>query len=339
MSASNRAVFAALAVALAAGVWLAVEGSPGLTSESPAGIRSAARIEGGAAAAASGGTAAANAAASRSPEGAVGRSASFTRPVDSTAIAVSMIRHRFETSPDYRALFDELQRSGVAEGRFFAAKMLGDCVDVGVKGLDTVLRDFIASVPADSPHASARIAAFRRIKEPCAGFSGRRTDAGEIGRLNAEGAAMGDVRALSRMLAGGVLDPALDPLAVMTRLLESGDPYALHNVAMYLSDAARGPLVVDGKPVDAADFDAAQMAWDLVACDHGWPCGPHSEPVLNMCAHDSLCNAQTFEELVRTELGILASFERVQHFRSRILAALARKDYGSLGIVSAKAGK
>ena len=135
------------------------------------------------------------------------------------------------------------------------------------------------------------------------------------------------------------LDPSIDPMAAAARLLESGDPYALNNVANFLFRGNRLVMIVDGMLVDGADLDAVQMAWDLVACDYGWPCGRESEPMLNFCARDGLCGAQTFEELVRTEFGILAGFERVQHFRTQILAALARRDYASLGLVAAASGK
>jgi hypothetical protein len=331
MHASNRTVFAALAVALAAGIWLNAGGDE-LSIRSPAKIRSASRIDGSATRI---GTTGANASGLRSPVRGDARP-SAARPFDSTALSASMIRYRFETSLDHRALYDELVRSGAVEGKFFAAKMLLECLDVAAKSLDRVVNEFIASMPPDVPFAATRIAAFRQIKEPCAGFSGQKHDPGEVERLFAGGATGGDPRATSWMLAQNKLDPATDTMAVAARLLDSGDPYALNNVANFLFRGNRLVMIVDGALVDGADLDAVQMAWDLVSCDHGWPCGRDSEPMLNVCARDGLCAAQTFEELVRTEFGILASFERVQYFRNRILAALGRRDYASLGVAPAK---
>jgi hypothetical protein len=253
-------------------------------------------------------------------------------PYDATALNASLIRHRYETASDYRALFDELMRTDASEGRFFAAKILVDCLEVADDGYDTVLRRFVAGVPRDSPNAAARIAAFRRMKEPCAGFSGRTPSSAEIEQLFAAGARDGDVRALSQLLVTDRPEPGADPSATIARLLDSRDPYVLGNIATYIFAANRMPVVIDGRRVDPPDLDAAQFAWDLVACDHGLPCGPDGKAVLHICAHDGLCNAETFEDLVRAEFGILASFDRVQYFRNRILDALAARDYGSLGV-------
>jgi hypothetical protein len=337
MTTSTRIVFASLAVALAVTALLIRE-SANPAENSPGKLRAAFRME---AIPVRTGAGPVSGKVTALREG--GPLAQNTGPwsamsPDSAALNAAMIRYRFETSLDYRALFDELMRSGDAEGKFFAAKMLSNCADVGAKSLDEVMSEFVASIPPDAPFAAERVAAFRQIKEPCAGFSGRKPDADEIERLLEDGARSGDPRARSWMLARNTLDSSADTMAVAARLLESGDPYALNNVANFLFRANRPAIMVDGALVDAADLDAAQMAWDLVACDHGWPCGRDSEPMLSMCARDGLCAAQTFEELIRTELGILASFERVQAFRARILAALARKDFSSLGVVSEKPG-
>ena len=339
MTTSTRIVFASLAVALVA-VALLIHDSTESVTDTPARLRAAVRMGPGLAVrSGTAGSGKVTAPRTAGEPDATNARAGTSNPVNSAALNATMIRHRFETALDYRALYDELMRSGEPEGKFFAAKMLFECVDVGAKSFDAVINAFIASVPPDAPHAAARIAAFRQMKEPCARFSGRQIDPAEIERLFAEGARSGDPRALSRMLAQDKLDPSSDAMAVAARALESGDPYALNNVATFLFRANRLDQTIDGALVDRADIDAAQMAWDLVACDHGWPCGRDSEPLLHMCARDGLCGAQTFEELIRDELGILASFDRVQYFRDRILAALSRKDYGSLGIVSAKPGK
>ena len=241
----------------------------------------------------------------------------------------STLRHRFETATDYRALFDDLVRSGAPEGRFFAARIIAECQDVGASSFDEVLRGFVANLAADASTAT-RIGAFRRLKEPCAGFS--RLDVRDIEPLLVDGARHGDLRAISQLLALDRLDPASDPMVVTTRLLDAGDPYIIVNVANFLFRNHGIDVMVDGAVVAAADRDAVQMAWDLVACDYGSPCGAASPPVLNICAHDGLCDAETFEGLIGAHFGILASFERVQHFRHRILEALGARNYASLGI-------
>ena len=60
--------------------------------------------------------------------------------------------HEFESTPDKRALFEELKAMGTPDAYFFAARILRDCFDVGGKGLD-------AATGAGDPEIRATVAA------------------------------------------------------------------------------------------------------------------------------------------------------------------------------------
>ena len=106
-----------------------------------------------------------------------------------------MLRHRYETAPDYRTLFDELQASSAAEAPFFAARILHRCFEVGEHGLEAAVRHFRETISADMQSAQPRIAAFRQMKEPCTRFAGRSGEPNETDRWLAEGMRRGDLGA------------------------------------------------------------------------------------------------------------------------------------------------
>ena len=251
----------------------------------------------------------------------------------SSALQASMLRHRYETAHDYRTLFDELQASSAAEAPFFAARILHRCFEVGEHGLEAAVRHFSETIGADMQGAQPRIAAFRQMKEPCIRFAGRVGEPNETDRLLAEGTRRGDLRAASAAPMLGrleVIEAELEKRGA--QMLESADPYVLLNVVNLLSINTSGALTIDGEPVGAPDRDAAHLAWDLVACDYGRACGPDSEALLSACAYEGHCRAETLEDLVRVEYASGPKFGRIQLFRERILAALARKDFASLGV-------
>jgi hypothetical protein len=102
-------------------------------------------------------------------------------------------------------------------------------------------------------------------------------------------------------------------------------------MAGFLGGVRRGGFTVDGDRVPQSDAAAAQHAWQMVACDYGLDCGPSFDPVLSPCIWDGLCGLASFEEASRKSLPS-QTYDRAVELRARIIAALQRKDFASLGL-------
>ena len=254
------------------------------------------------------------------------RPISFARPSASDTIAF-----RYDSATDRRALLDELTKSPEPSASYFAACILRDCADVATKGLDALQREFETRASAQPQLRAMQAKAFNKLKAPCATLYGRQISAEEIEGLEIEGARRGDPRALALGLALGRSDPPINPRQLAEQLLDKGDPYAITDVATWLAQQT-GRMTIMGAPVANQDIVTANLAWQLVACDYGRPCGPDSPAVLNACAFDGLCDKASYEDLIRSTLLNPQQYQRAIELRARIIAALQAKDYASLGI-------
>ena len=249
------------------------------------------------------------------------------------ALRASTISGRYETATDKRALFEELKASDSGEAKYFAAKILRDCLDVAQASFGDVQAKFMSGINPGTPHGPARVAAFKQITDPCSGFSGRKFNNNEVDQLIAEGAQKGDPRALARQLLSGQLDQSLDPIRTAAALLETGDPYVFEHVSAFLQIRSKGDLFIDGKAVDPAERGAVNFAWAFVACDYGGSCDAQSAAVLNACAYEGLCNVGSYEELISTSFAALDVYQRSLAYRAKILMALKNRDFASLGVL------
>ncbi|MEP6701976.1 MAG: hypothetical protein ABJB04_03230 [Betaproteobacteria bacterium] len=242
------------------------------------------------------------------------------------------ISERYETAIDKRVLFDELRDSGAPEGFYFAAEILRDCMAVGERGFEAVVDEFRATLPIDTPTIAQKVQSFRQLVEPCVGFDGRRSSIAEIEVLYAAGALRGDLRASAHMLTSAGDQSVADSIRSAATLLESNDPWVIGEVSSYLAGLYARGMIVDGETLDSSENGPVAMAWALVACDFGAPCGAASQPVLQACARGGLCGIESIDELFRLTYVPPDAYQRGQQYHARILAALQRGDYAAIGL-------
>jgi hypothetical protein len=241
-------------------------------------------------------------------------------------------RHLYEHATDKRLLFDTLRDSGSVEGFYFAARILDDCFDVAEHGIDSVVRSFVGNLPLDAPGKGEQIAAFRQLVEPCYGFDGRTIRPAEIELLYAAGAYQGDPRSIAHLLGSAGIDRVTESIQKARVLLEHRDPYVIAGVSNFLAGLYAQGHVIDGNALDPSQNAPVAMAWTLVACDFGAECSTSNNDVLRACAHGGLCEVHSLEDLFRLTLVDDETYRRGQYYRERILLALQRRDFASLGL-------
>jgi len=170
--------------------------------------------------------------------------------------------------------------------------------------------------------ASAALAA------PCRGFDGRAIDSREILALLQEAARQGEPHARARMLAfRDIAAPKSDLLPDIPSLLATGDPHVVRDVGAFLT---RGEVSLRYGDEDV-DAPSAAIAWELAACDMGYPCGPMSRLVLTACAFRGYCDEYRYDQAIARE----EAPERMalaQRLRERLVQALRRQDWSWLGL-------
>ena len=332
VSRRNFTIVAALAVigALSAGLWMASDrmGQPAIAPGRHASVEIA--------------SASAPVSAKGHANAAADSSASaLARRTPVIKASRSDIARRYETSTDYRRLYDELIASEDVEAPHFAWKMLRHCMDVSRWGLAATIKKFEKEAAMGAVSlVDQRIDAFRRMKAPCAGFEDLRFSSEDRDALQRKGASRGDPRASASLLPLSELDTRAafaDPVATAASFLATNDPYVFVALLPFMARKAGGGRSVDGRSIDEHDAFAYDLAWQMIACDYGFDCGSSSELVLVGCAFNSYCGRASFEDLVRSGYARDdAEYQRALDLRSRIFDALERKDYASLGLHSKK---
>ena len=174
-----------------------------------------------------------------------------------------------------------------------------------------------------------RMWAATALAAPCRGFDGHSIDSREILALIQEAARQGEPHARARMLAfRDIAAPKSEMMAGIPDLLSTGDPQVVRDVGAFLT---RGEVSLSygGEDIDAS---SAALAWELAACDLGYPCGPMSRLVLTACAFRGYCDEYRYDEAIARE----EAPERMalaQRLRAGLVHALRQQDWNWLGLL------
>ncbi len=259
----------------------------------------------------------------------------------------------FLRARQYKALYERLKNSpegATPEGWYVLHQILRRCAAVTDGGpRRNVFRperrdSFVASIPASDPDREKRIAAFDDVVlNPCAGLESVSVTQAELDKLLADSAAGGDPRARALAIEQELLrdrrshgrsvtltDAQVESLRAVAA---SRDPAAILTVGQVLSSSWSdfslriGP---DGPPVDQR---ALHNAWQVVACDLGYPCGEGNSRVLAACAFQGHCDATSLPDYLYYYAGSPHESNLVNQYRSILRNAVDTGDWSALQVV------
>ncbi len=246
---------------------------------------------------------------------------------------------RIAEGADKYALYIELIHKGDGESLFLAGDIISNCTNVLQQGLERTMSGFEARLKPGDPLNAARMEAFRKMNEPCARFHQDRQTGMRLSnrsQLVAQAAQQGylpaivEMRmmndAINRRQAGGDTGRGY---GWVTEVLESGDAAAMNLATGYIAGRSGGYMVA-GQAVPQKDQEVAYAAWHMIVCDAGLPCD--APALLSYCAYSSVCNAKSYEEVVKRSLGEVRS-SLAMTYKRQLLDALARKDFASMGLI------
>jgi len=170
--------------------------------------------------------------------------------------------------------------------------------------------------------------AAQALAAPCRGLERYSIDPREILALLEEAAQHGEPHARARMLIfRDVAAPKSDVIPDLPDLLATGDPQVVRDVGAFLT---RGEVSMRYGE-EEVDAPVAAIAWELAACDMGYPCGPMSRIVLTACAYRGYCDEYFYDDAIARDEGPLR-MARAQRLRGDLVHALRRQDWSWLGL-------
>jgi TPR repeat protein len=166
------------------------------------------------------------------------------------------------------------------------------------------------------------------LSAPCRGLERKTIDPREILTLLEKAARQGEPHARAHILVfRDVAAPKFDAIPELPDLLATGDPQIVRDVGAFLT---RGEISLryGGEEIEAP---VAAIAWELAACDLGYPCGPMSRLVLTACAYRGYCDDYLYDNAIARDEGP-DRMARAQRLRSALVLALRRQDWAWLGL-------
>ena len=283
-------------------------------------------------------------------------------PLKSNAVVKATLQNEYIRSKSYKALYERLKSSAegqTAEGQFVLYEILRKCATITdrdtrrplVRTSDQKRDDFLAGLPQNDPNRDKRIAAFDDVTvNRCAGMENVTIAQADLNKMLANAAAMGDAKAQALALeqelwaerrASGpqgrwgrdsvtLTDPQVEQLH---QLVASRDPEAMviagrvmagnwHDYALRI-----GP---DNQPVDSR---ALTQAWQLLACDYGYPCGENNERVLSGCAYQGHCDANSLSDFLFYYGASPHDSQLTAQYREILRTAIESGNWSQLNVV------
>jgi len=236
--------------------------------------------------------------------------------------------NEFRRAKNYKAIYDRLKGSPegkTPEGEFVMYEILMRCAKITDRTTRQPLQRpateqsreaFINSIPDNDPQRDKRIAAYDDVTaNRCAGMEGTTVSQADMNALLAAAAAGGDgkAQALSieqslwaeRRAAGADGNWGRDSVtlsdaqvAQLRQIASSGDGDAIVIAGRVLSQNWHDYQVQIGDGGMPVENRALNQAFQLLACDYGYPCDESNPRIQAACAYQGHCSAQSLADYI-----------------------------------------
>ena len=250
---------------------------------------------------------------------------SRANPLKARATAKASLFNEFLGAKRYKALYDRVKSSPegqTAEGQYVMYEILRKCATITDRDMRRPLvrtseqkrDDFVAGIPQNDPQREKRLAAFDEVAvNRCAGMENVTITQADLNKMLANAAAMGDAKAqalameqemwAARRASGPqgrwgrdnvtLSDPQVNSLQ---QIVASRDPAAMVTAGRILAGTWHDYGLRIGPENQPVEQRAFAQAWQLLACDYGYPCDESNERVLNACAYQGHCDANSLPD-------------------------------------------
>jgi len=257
----------------------------------------------------------------------------------------------------YKAIFDRLSGSPegeTAEGRYTLYDIMKKCATITerttrqpiVRTTEQRRDQFLATLPENDPQREKRIAAFDNVAtNRCAGLENLSITQAALNNMLAQSAAAGDPKAQALSLEQSLwaarradgrwrsdVAPSEEQVAQLRNAVMSRDPEAMLIAGRVLSASWHdfSLRIGDDQVVEQRSF---MQAWNLLACDYGYPCGDNNQRVLSACAYQGHCNAQTLPDYIYYYGASPYDSQLLSQYREVLRTAIETNNWSMLNVV------
>jgi hypothetical protein len=283
-------------------------------------------------------------------------------PLKSAARPRVSLFNDYLRAKSYKAIYDRLKSSpegNTPEGQYVLYDLLRKCANITdrnprqpiVRSTEQKRDDFLAALPANDPQRDARLAAYDEVAiNRCAGMENVTIAQADLNKLLASAASMGDPKAqalameqelwAARRAAGPdnrwgrdsvtLTDAQVDNLH---QIAASRDPEAMLIAGRILGNAWYDYSLRIGTDSQVVEQRAFNQAWQLLACDYGYPCGSDNSRVLSACAYQGHCNASSLPDYVFYYAASPYDSQLLTQYRDILRAAVDTGNWSQLSVV------
>jgi hypothetical protein len=256
----------------------------------------------------------------------------------------------------YRALYDRLHGSpegATGEGLYVMYDILKKCATVtdlpyrrrpAAKPVDQRRQEFLAALPTDDPQRDKRIAAFEGAAvDNCAGFEGATITQAELDKMLGQAVDAGDPKAKAAMVESQIWEQrragqwrtatlSESQISTLEEAVGTKDPAAMMTAGRLLSNTWPDTTMRLGADSSAVEPRAFYNAWQVLACEYGYPCGSDSPQLLQACAYNAHCDTRSLPEYLYYYASSPYEAQLVSQYESVLRTAIEKGDWSQLTV-------
>ncbi|HSN19962.1 MAG TPA: hypothetical protein VLS49_04750 [Usitatibacter sp.] len=271
-----------------------------------------------------------------------------------TAPQRSSLYNEYANAHSYRELYDRLRNSpqgSTAEGLYVQYDILRKCATVTdrpwrrrgqSKPAEERREAFLKALPESDPLREKRIAAFEKTAvDRCAGFEDVKLEQADLDKLLGAAADAGDPKARAATVeheiwqarrAGQWRTATLSDSQISTleQAIGTKDPEAMMLAGRLLSNTWPDLTLRVGPAGQAVEPRAFYNAWQILACEYGYACGADNPRLLDECAYNAHCDAQSLPEYLYYYASSPHESELLARYESVLRGAIENGDWSQV---------
>jgi len=266
--------------------------------------------------------------------------------------AVSPLYAQFVGEKPFRALYDRLRSTAegqTPEGQYLLYEILRRCANVSDRTSQRPLtrtvpkrEEFVAGLSPTDPQREKRLAAFDQMEaNRCAGFENVSVTQAELNKLLEDAVAGGDAKAralaveqeLAQQRRAGNRSLSEAQIETLRQALGTRDPGAILIAGRLLSNTWQDLTVRIGPEGQVAEPRALYNAWQMLACEYGYPCGADNSYVLTECALRGHCQASGLQDYLSFYNSSLNDTQLLAQYQQILRNAVTTGDWSQVALV------
>jgi hypothetical protein len=279
------------------------------------------------------------------------RANAYAKPA--AALKPSLFREYLD-SKQLKGLYERLRSSPEgqsAEGQYVLYEIAKRCATIPdrpramqpAKTADQRKDEFYTALLPTDPLKEKRVAAFEDVNtNRCVGFDGLTMTQADLNKMLADAVSAGDPKARALSIeqeimqarrgwrdSGTLTDGQMDSLK---QIIATRDPAAMLTAGRLMANTYSDVTMRLGPDGQVVEPRALFNAWQVLACDYGYPCGETNDRLLNACAYQSHCDATSLPDYLYYYGSSPYDSQLLSQYRALLRTAVETGDWSQLSV-------